>query len=71
MQYANRIMSEDMIKAWIEQYIPVLYCKKDYYKACDKGKCKAQDYMYLYPHEFLFLICNSVPRDKFVYLIII
>jgi len=72
MKYANRVMADEKIKSWLERYSNALYWKEDYKRAIKEDpreKTNAENYICLYPHEFLFLICNSKDRNEYVFLL--
>ena len=68
MKHGNRVMAEDKIKVWLEKYAPVLFWKQEYNNDLDHRRVKTniEKYMKLYPHEFLFLISNSINRYDYV-----
>jgi len=73
LKYCDKTMSENKIQAWISQYSEDFYYKRDV-KNLDHiepsrtfYKQKSENSPQLYPHEFLFLICNSVDRLKYVF----
>ena len=69
MRYANMVMSEDKIQDWLERYSAWLYWRESYkseVKLNPLAKSKQDKYMVMYPHEFLFLVCNAINRNEYV-----
>ena len=61
MKYADKVMSEKKIQAWLDLYSNSLYWAKgiDYNSNNKSGA-------YIYPHEFLYLITNATDRLSYV-----
>ncbi len=72
MRFANKTMSEDKIKSWLDRYSGSLCWRAHLKRAMKEKHVKCMNralekYVALYPHEFLFLICNATERSGYVF----
>lgn len=71
LRMMNKTMSDRLIEEWIKKCEPFLECKKPERKDLDQrlmpntAKSKSNE-LRIFPHEFLFLICNAQNRMEVV-----
>ena len=72
MRCGDKTISEKKIQAWLETYSSLLYWKNDesYYTRKTSYAMTIEESSKiptLYPHEFLFLVCNAIDRLHYVF----
>ena len=69
LMLANSVICEKVIKMWISEYTPLFECTTELRRTIAKGDEQGLA-ITLFPHEFLFLMCNGKKRNPLVYIYI-